>query len=257
MAKSLSAKGATAKVSTSTSKTHAASLSFNEEIELLLQVASAAPVLAFPQRKSAAKLYELAVLAELLLEFQTTGGTVTLVQPRKGKPSTFAGSPASANKDLYAWFDLRDPSGASIAEAWISVQFVGLSASLARSYMPPHSWLNEKASSHELDISLLKPETPGAPPRLYPRHTDILAGVSVKHVSILAKESIREALGFRREMGFYQRRGMGSLSPWLQHNVPCDPPSPLYLASSAEDFQGYDGHIDQFGIYAVFMKFPY
>lgn len=256
MAKSPSAKSATAKVSTPTSKTHAASLSFNEEIELLLQLASAAPVLKFPQRKSAAKLYELAVLAELLLEFQTTGGTVTLVQPKNGKASTFAGSPASANKDLYAWFDLRDPSGAPIAEAWVSVQFVGLSASLAGQHMP-RAWVNEKASSHELDLSLLEPEGPGAPPRLYPRYADILAGVSVKHVSSLAKESIREALGFRREMGLYQGPGVGSLSPWLQHDVPCDPPSPLFLASSAEDFQGYDGHIDQLGIYAVFMKFPY
>ena len=256
MAKSPSAKSATAKVSTPTSKTHAASLSFNEEIELLLQLASAAPVLKFPQRKSAAKLYELAVLAELLLEFQTTGGTVTLVQPKKGKASTFAGSPASANKDLYAWFDLRDPFGAPIAEAWVSVQFVGLSASLARQHFP-HAWVNEKASSHELDLSLLEPEGSGAPPRLYPRYTDILAGVSVKHVSSLAKESIREALGFRREMGLYRGPGMGSLSPWLQHNVPCDPPSPLFLASSAEDLQGYNGHIDQLGIYAVFMKFPY
>lgn len=256
MAKSPSTRSATAKVSTSTSKTHAASLSFNEEIELLLQLASAAPVLKFPQRKSAAKLYELAVLAELLLEFRTTGGTVTLVQPKKGKASTFAGSPASANKDLYAWFDLRDPSGAPIAEAWVSVQFVGLSASLAGDHMP-HAWVNEKASSHELDLSLLTPERRLAPPRLYPRHTDILAGVSVKHVSSLAKESIREALGFRREMGFYRGPAMGSWSPWLQHAVPCSPPSPLFLAASAEDFQGYDGHIDQLGIYAVFMKFPY
>lgn len=256
MAKSPSAKSPTAKVSTPTLKTHAASLSSNEEIELLLQLASAAPVLKFPQRKSAAKLYELAVLAELLLEFQATGGTVTLVQPKKGKASTFAGSPASANKDLYAWFDLRAPSGAPIAEAWVSVQFVGLSASLARQHLP-HVWVNEKASSHELDLSLLEPEGPGAPPRLYPRHTDILAGVSVKHVSSLAKESIREALGFRREMGFYQGPGVSSLSPWLQHYVPCNPPSPLFLASSAEDFQGYDGQIDQLGIYALYMKFPY
>lgn len=256
MVKSPPAKSSTAKVSTPTSKTHAASSSLNEEIELLLQLASSAPILKFPQRKSAAKLYELAVLAELLLEFQTTGGTVTLVQPKKGKASTFAGSPASANKDLYAWFDLRDRSGAPIAEAWVSVQFVGLSAELASHHLS-RACVNEKASSHELDLSLLKPERRGDPPRLYPRHTDILAGVSVKHVSSLAKESIREALGFRREMGFYSQRRIGSLSPWLQNDVPCTPPSPLFLASSAEDFQGYDGHIDQLGIYPVFMKFPY
>jgi hypothetical protein len=256
VAKVPSKKSATAKVTTPSSKTHAASLSFNEEIELLLQLASAAPVLKFPERKSAAKLYELAVLAELLLEFQVTGGTVALVQPRTGKPCTFAGSPASANKDLYAWFDLRDPSGAPIAEAWVSVQFVGLSATLAKKHLP-HAWVNEKASSHELDLSLLAPEAPGAARRRYPNHLDLLAGVSVKHVSSLAKESIREALGFRREMGLLRGPGMGSLSPWLQGDVPCEPPSPLFLASSAEDFQGYDGHIDQLGIYAVFMKFPY
>ena len=240
------------------SKTHAADLTFNEEIALLLKLASAAPLLKFPERKSAAKLFELAVLAELLLEYQTaTKGTVKLVQPNKGAHGTFAGSPASANKDKYAWFELSDSAGKVEAEAWVSVQFVGLSAALASKHLAPGAAVDSKASSHELDLTLIAPEPVGGTPRLYPQHTDLLAAVSVKHVSSLAKESIREALGFRREMGFYSGGFGRSASRWLQANVPCIPPSPLFLVSSAENFDGYGGHIDQLGIYLGFMKFPY
>lgn len=240
------------------SKTHAADLTFNDEIARLLQLASAAPVLTFPVQKSAAKLYELAVLAEFLEEYKkATKGSVKLIQPKKGTPNTFAGSPASADKDKFAWFELTDNAGKVKAEAWVSVQFVGLSAALAKQNLAAGSSVNEKASSHELDLSLITPEPTGVPPRLYPKHTDVLAAVSVKHVSSLAKESIREALGFRREMGFYNGDSGSSTCGWLQPDVPCDPPSPLYLASSAENFEDYDGHIDQLGIYPRFVKFPY
>lgn len=246
------------KAAAAQSKTSAADLTFNEEIALLLQLASAAPVLTFPERKSAAKLYELAVLAELLLEYKAVeNGTVGLVQPKIGIHNTFAGAPASANKDKYAWFELTDVAGQVEAEAWVSVQFIGLSAALASEKLVPSSFVNWKASSHELDVSLIAPEPSGAPPRLYPRHTDLLAAVSIKHVSSLAKESVREALGFRREMGMLSGGYGDSTCSWLQMNVPCDPPSPLFLASSAENFEGYDGHIDQLGIYPRFMKFPY
>ncbi len=132
------------------SKTHAADLTFNEEIALLLELASAAPLLTFPEKKSAAKLFELAVLAELLLEYQAAAkGKVRLVQPTKGYHNTFAGSPASANKDRYAWFELSDSAGKVEAEAWVSVQFVGLSAELASTHLAPGTTVNSKTSSHE------------------------------------------------------------------------------------------------------------
>lgn len=258
MAKPSAKKAAPATHPVAPSKTSAASSTFNDDIALLLQLASDAPALRFPERKSAAKLFELAVLAELLLEYKAspTNGTVKLIQPTNGHVDTFAGAPASANKIKYSWFELSDNTGAVKAEAWVSVQFIGLSATLAADNGVTGISLNEKASTHELDISLLKPEPAGSPPRLYPKHDDLLAGVSVKHVSSLAKESIREALGFRREMG-YRIGGRDSACAWLQMAVPCDPPTPLFLASSAENFQGYDGHIDELGIYPKYMKFPY
>lgn len=258
MAKSSIPRAAPASAPAAPSKTSTAPLTFNQEIAQLLALASAAPILTFPQQKSAAKLFELAVLAELLLEYRAANnGTVRLVQPIKGIPNSFAGAPASADKDKYAWFELRDQSGRVEAEAWVSVQFVGLSAALAKQGLAPGASVNEKASSHELDLSLIAPEPVGAPPRLYPQHTDLLAAVSVKHVSYLAKESVREALGFRREMGLYCGSVGRSACLWLQPDVPCDPPSPLFLASSAENFEDYEGNIDQFGIYPAFMKFPY
>lgn len=241
------------------SKIKANNLTLNEEIALLLQLASAAPMLKFPELKSAAKLYELAIMAELLLEYQSScNGTVILEQPGNAPPDTFAGAPASANKKNFAWFRLLDSTGNEYAEAWISVQFIGLSATLATQYLP-HAIVNWKASSHEFDISLLIPEPVSvtSAPRLYPAYTDVMAAISVKHVSSLSKESIREALGFRREMGTLHGRSMRSTCDWMQPDVPCQPASPLFLVASAENFQDYDGHIDELGIYTRFLKFPY
>lgn len=240
------------------SKTSAASKPFNDQIAQLLALASGAPLLNFPERKSAAKLYELAIVAELLLEYRLAKkGAAYLVQPLAGLPNTFAGAPASANKNKFAWFELRNAAGQPDAEVWVSVQFVGLSAWLAAKHAASGTVLHPMASSHELDISLLTPEVTGAPARLYPDYHEVLAAISVKHVSRLEKESIREALGFRRELGFLDRSSGGSCCEWLEPIVPCDPPSPLMLASSAENFEGYDGHIDQLGLYPRFMKFPY
>lgn len=242
------------------SKTKADDVDLNEEIALLLQLASAAPVLTFAELKSASKLYELAILAELLFEFQSVvKGQVILVQPTHGKHDTFAGAPASANKQNFSWFKLLDAAGTEHAEVWVSVQFVGLSATLATQKLPSSSIVNFKASSHELDISLLLPEPVSSPhtARLYPTYTDIMAAISVKHVAYMPKESVREALGFRREMGYLRLHSSESTCSWLQLDVPCDPPSPLFLVASAENFEDYDGHIDELGIYAGFLKFPY
>lgn len=239
------------------SKSAAASKSFNDEVALLLKLAADAPGLTFPQRKSEAKLFEIAVLTEILDQYKFgAGGWVDLRQPTNGIPNCFAGAPASADKTQFAWFELIDHTGATEAEAWISVQFTGLSAELAHehgaaSYHPA-------ASRHELDITLLRPDDPALPTlRPYPLFREILAAVSVKHVSKLNKESIREALGFRRELGLLSGPHSGSECRWLEHEVPCNPASPLFLVSSAPNFKGYTGQIDQLGLFPKYMKFPW
>ncbi len=247
----------TATVGTKSSKTHAASKGANDDVALLLQLATQAPVLTFPQRKSEAKLYELVVLAEMFEEFNSTpGNSVFLHQPTAGIPNSLAGAPASADKSKYAWFELSSANPDHNAEAWVSVQFTGLSATLATRYLgfPP---ADLQASRHELDITLLRPEPAAAAPRLYPEYSDILAAVSVKHVARLHKESVREALGFRREMAMLVGPGHGSECDWLEPDVPCNPRSPLFLASSAPNFEGYAGQIDQFGIFPRYMKYPW
>lgn len=234
------------------SKTSAAPQSFNDDVALLLQMAAQAPVLTFSQLKSEAKLFELVVLTEILEEFSQIGGGVFLQQPLSGTPNTFAGAPASADKNQFAWFDLRGPLGEPHAEAWISVQFQGLSTQLALNHGGT-SAAASKASRHELDIALFTPEDP-AIPRPYPPHDAVMAAVSVKHVAKLQKESVREALGFRREMGFLRQGSDWSYCPWLQESVPCDPASPLFPASSAPNFSTYTGHIDEVGVFTRYMK---
>ncbi len=235
------------------SKVKKAPATLNDEIATLLGLASDAPLLKFPQRKSAAKLYELAVLAEILLTYRAVGGLVQLQQPTKGAANTFAGSPASADKTKYAWFalgSLQDPTEIW-AEAWVSVQFSGLSAMIAHEQGVHVSAVSAKNSLHEIDLVLLSPNG-----TRYPSFDQIYAGVTVKHVSILQKESVREALGFRRELGYLMRGSEYSVCEWLQPNVPSNPPSPLFLVSSAPKFASYLGHVDQLGIYPRYMKFP-
>lgn len=128
------------------------------------------------------------------------------------------------------------------------MQFQGLSASLAAQHGP----VDADASIHELDLTLLVPGHVSP----YPHHTDVLAAVSAKHVDAFARESVREALGFRREMGYLSPPDLSELS-WLMPTVPADPPSPLFLASSADNFSNYGEHIERLGIYTAFIRFPY
>lgn len=238
------------------SKTKKASKTINSEVAMLLQTVSDAPVLTFKQRKSAAKLFELAVLAELLYKYRESGGHVEL-RHAHGVCAKFAGSPASIDRTKFAWFELRrSPTAVDVyAEAWVSVQFNGLSGARAveaAAAFGPCLPLELRPSRHELDITILSPglATP------YPSRMDIIAAVTVKHVSTLTKEAVREALGFRREMGLLSPEQPSQCS-WLELDVPSEPPSPLYLVSSAAKFEAYVGHIHQLGIYAGFMKFPY
>jgi hypothetical protein len=237
------------------SKTKKAPKTINSDVAMLLQAVSEAPVLTFKQRKSAAKLFELAVLAEMLFEYRAAGGHVKL-KHALGVYAKFAGSPASIDRTKFAWFELRpSPTAAVYAEAWVSVQFNGLSGALAvetaAAFGPPPP-LNLRPSRHELDLTLLSPGLTIS----YPSRMDIIAAVTVKHVSTLTKEAVREALGFKREMGLLSLDQPSQCS-WLEQDVPSDPPSPLYLVSSAAKFDKYAGHIHQLGIYPRFMKFPY
>lgn len=125
-------------------------------------MAASAPLINFKERKSAAKLFELAVMAELLLEYQArTTGKVTLVNPGGGNVARFAGAPARADRSRYSFFQLHAPvTDAIVAEGWVSVQFTGLSARLAAKSLGAGK-VHLPASRHELDLMLVMPN-PGA-----------------------------------------------------------------------------------------------
>jgi len=232
----------------------------NQKVAGLLALAATAPGLQFHQRHSLAKLFELQALSVLLQHFRLMGGKAKLVNPGASPPgpgiasrpvARFPGGPASRDRNKFSFVELYDRSNRLVAEAWVSVQFQTFSY-----------WRDSKggtaspkrglAALHELDIMLCNPLSPKV---RYPPHTALQAGFSCKHVALLTKQNVREALGFRREMGAV---GLASpsLVPWLVSTVPARPAAPLYLLSSSPAVTAYQDHIGQLGVYCAHLPFP-
>ncbi len=237
-------------------KTTKASPSENVKVAALLQLAASAPALQFHQQKCTAKLFELSVLVDILRDYKSrTHGSVRLVNPSGAKAGTaiFAGAPASADKTKYSYFELLDMHGACVGEAWISVQFETLSYELAQIKALPASLSQSPSSKHELDVLIRYPN-----PRQVSATSfrELIAGFSCKYVTDLTKASVREALGFRREMGFFSHNSTGSAAPWLVQVVPSQPATPLFLVSSSVNVLKYQDHVDGLGLYATYKSFP-
>lgn len=155
-------------------KTSAASTYKNNQVANLLSLASAAPALSFKANKSTARLFEIVVLADILSTYAAapTYGQVVLKNAVNGEMN-FAGSPCSADKVKYSWFELTDAPGAPVNEAWVSVQFTTLSWERDGSKSPP-----EGADKHEIDIGIFSSLAAASH---YPSFRQLRLGVSCKH----------------------------------------------------------------------------
>ncbi len=252
-----SSKAATSKKS----KTKLAPWSLNDDIAALLALVSKAPVKKFAQRQSEAKLFELVVLSDIVNEFVAHGGSAQLVSPT-GKPGNtlyFAGSPSYADRSQYSHVALLRP-GEPLLEAWVSVQISTLSWSLSQQAgQPPPS------GKHEIDVGVFSTSPtylPGidrtnlyraSPVPAAPAYAHLVAAVSCKHKSV-NKEAVREALGLRRETALLRRPRPTSV-PWLKAEVPANPATPLFLASSTEGVMNFTDPVDRMGVFMVYLPF--
>lgn len=228
------------------SKIKIASQSLNDKVTKLLELAAGAPKQTLSNAKSASKLFELVVLADLLDHYSAHYGPGCIRIKNVVKNTlNLAGGPAKADRHTFSYFELLDaPRGTVQQEVWISVQVTTVSWSLSGAKSVPVL----PSGKHEIDVAIFCPKISG-----YPAHTELLAGFSCKHFKP-QKESVREALGLRRETA-YLRDDQPSAVPWLLPTVPADPPSPIYLVSSAAGVSMYRHHVDRVGVYVHCVPF--
>lgn len=230
----------------SSEKIKTASSAQNQKIADLLTLAAGAPSLTFAQDKSVARLYELVVLAEIIKAYIShTKGTATVVSATPGV-LRFAGRPCKADKGVYSYIRL-EKDGVIEHEAWVSVEVTTLSWDRAGSPTP------EPASSrHEIDVALFSP-LPSFP--CHPNYHDLHAGFSCKHRPA-NKESVREALGLRRETALLIKWPGRPRIGWHSGLIPTAPASPLYLASSCPGVVTYQDPLKTLGLYMRHIPFP-
>lgn len=223
-----------------------------QNVEKLFQIAAVAS--AKPPKLqtsiSTDKLFELRVLARLLRLYKskTSGAKIKHIPPtHKGAGDDVIVvplNPASANQKKYSHFDLTSGVGDEYV-AWISVETKTLSWSMTKPIPVP------LAAFHELDVAIFQ-----KPIGLYPEHDDICVAVSCKNVMKVQKESVREALGMKRETALLTNGLRGqSRAPWLIPSVPTNPSSPVLLVSSDPGIRKYRHPVDSHGVYVRYLHF--
>lgn len=185
------------------------------------------------------KLYEAHVLAKICenlvtqekLSLRLVNGTKLMLK-QKGSPINRAFPHIKVAKN-----------GADFAELWTDIYFNTLSYSLGRRRGVFYG------DYHELDLALVKPGLTN-----YPQHDEILLAVECKNTSI-KKSIIREMLGFRRELSFYNDRPKAtSFTVWPTSSVYANPGSVHMLYCSDSNVTRYAPNCLTFGILLQYHK---
>ena len=184
------------------------------------------------------KLYEAHVLATICknlvikegLKVKLVNGT-NLILKQKGGP---------INRN-YPYFEVYDKNG-MFGELFTDIEFLTLSYDLKYQHIPKLK--PQYADYHELDIALLKPNCNGRP-----LHSEIYIAAECKNVSFNKKSTIREILGYRRELSFYTKLPINThFSSWPINYINANPSSVHIFYSSNNNIIHYRQNCKQFGI---------
>lgn len=186
-----------------------------------------------PTKSLQGKLYEadvLATICENLVRQEgfliTLSGGMNLTLKQKGGPID----------RTYPYFQVWNGS-TLFSELFTDVYFDTLSYHIKGSPIR-----KTNGDYHELDIALLQPHLSGNP-----RHSDVILAVECKNTSI-KKSIIREILGFRRELSFYDTPQATHFTNWPTALVNARPNSVHMLYCSDSRINRYTSNCIEFGI---------
>ena len=184
------------------------------------------------------KLFELYVLAKLTEDLKSRGCQLEF----KGRSIRFKQAPGKlTKKDPH--FVVTPPSGEDL-RLFVDIEFLTLGYHIRRKRKAREN--HDRSAIHELDLVLVCYRGDG-----YPTHKQIVVAVECKSNAKLRKNSVREALGLRRELSFFAKRvesKFSCMAPAIEKEVPADPPSEFRFAFIDPDGVNYTQSPEEFGI---------
>lgn len=194
-----------------------------------------------PKSVTAGKLYEAYILGVVSRDLVRQEGLRLLLV--HGKKVSLKSSPGPINI-AYPHIQVFK-HGAHVANLWTDVEFTSLSYSLTGRHTPP-----DQGQYHELDIVMTPPSASGRPAT-----EEIWLGVECKNTGY-SKSLLREVLGVRRELSYYDAPNPTRFHKWPKSQVPANPPSCLLVYSTDSQVTVYSSPGLIFGIDFFYERLP-
>ena len=183
------------------------------------------------------KLYEAYILGIIAERLVVDEGLQLVLQ--NGNSLWLKSSHGPINRD-YPGIDVFR-NGTKIAEIWTDVEFITLGYDRRGGNITSGDY-------HEIDIIMVEPGCTGRP-----NHDQVMIAVECKNQRDFKKALLREALGVRRELSYFQVPTQTGFVAWPHATVPATPPSCFLVFSSSEDIQDFVQAGHTFGIDFIFQ----
>ncbi|MEZ4503634.1 MAG: hypothetical protein R3C39_13495 [Dehalococcoidia bacterium] len=202
---------------------------------------SQVPAGLLPANIKAGKLYEAWVLSVVLGKLVAEEGYRAVLRGST-KPTLHLGH-GPINRQ-YPYFEMLRRNRPAL-EVWTDIEFLTLSYAQQTVRRSP-----QPGDFHELDIVVVATGTRGRP-----RHDEIQLGVECK-ATHYGKHLLREILGVRRELSFYQNPRTTAFVNWPRADVPANPPSCLMVFCTDTAVLTFADPGDVFGVDFVHEAAP-
>lgn len=185
-----------------------------------------------PKKAYQGKLYEASVLANICMHLNIAEGCTISLQ--RGSSVRFKQKGTHLNR-AKPYFLVNDRHGTHMGEIHLNTYFEGVSKHTIPGNSAPGDY-------HELDIVMIRPNVTGNV-----THQDVLLAVEAKN-TVIQKSTIRELLGFRRELSFLTANQSTAFATWPTNLIPANPNSVHLLYTSDNTAIGdYQNNCNIFG----------
>lgn len=188
------------------------------------------------RKPTAGKVYEVTVLAEVLVDLRRRGFFLSFSNPHK-KIELKGAAGMLDPSDPH--FDVRTSPSSTVAfEVFMSVEFLTMGSA--------NGSVGDLSDRHEIDVGVFDAGLSG-----YPSHSHVALAVECKAVTPFTKALIRGILGLRRELSLLDAPRPSKLAVALGHfspRVPAEPASEVWLAASDWRVSQYQGSPAHYGI---------